>query len=235
MSRSGPLPDLLREWRSEEGLADPGSVDRMALLQRGSWIGGGLVGLGLLLGAAILWRQSLVEAEIRKLAPVATLSRQLEDRLEQERRRRLKLDQGNRRLAEGLVAVRSGSALLTDLQRRTPDGVQLQEVKVLAESLAIKGQAGDPGGLQRINALLLMLQASPFLEQREVTLRSASRVIADRPGDANAAGQTPRLAFEIQAGFRERDSRREAALLQGLEARGMATRLQVLQREGLLP
>ncbi|MEB3348689.1 MAG: PilN domain-containing protein [Cyanobacteriota bacterium] len=225
MSR-GALPDLLREWRLEEGLEAAGRPDRLALLQRGGWIGVGLIGLGMLLGGAILWRQSLVDQEIESLAAVAALSGQLEQRLQRERGQRLGLEQGNRRLAEGLVAVRSGSALLSDLQRRTPEGVQLQELKVLADSLSLQGQARDPGALQRINALLLTLQASPFLQGQEVLLRRASRGTAE---------QAPLLAFEISGPFRERDSRREASLLRQLGADGMASRLEALLREGLLP
>lgn len=232
---SAPLPDLLRQWRLEEGLADGGRPDRLALLRRGGWIGAALVGLGALLGGAILWRQGQVDQQIAALAPVAALSSQLEQRLQGERRQRLGLEQGNRRLAEGLVAVRSGSALLSDLQRRTPDGVQLQELKVLPESLAIKGQARDPGALQRINALMLTLQASPFLTAEAVVLRSASRVSNEQAGPTNGVRLPPRLAFEISGAFRERDSRREAALLRQLGAEGMASRLEVLQREGLLP
>jgi type IV pilus assembly protein PilN len=225
MSR-GALPDLLREWRLEEGLEAAGRPDRLALLQRGGWIGVGLIGLGMLLGGAILWRQSLVDQEIESLAAVAALSGQLEQRLQRERGQRLGLEQGNRRLAEGLVAVRSGSALLSDLQRRTPEGVQLQDLKVLADSLSLQGQARDPGALQRINALLLTLQASPFLQGQEVLLRRASRGTAE---------QAPLLAFEISGPFRERDSRREASLLRQLGADGMASRLEALLREGLLP
>ena len=225
MSR-GALPDLLREWRLEEGLEAAGRPDRLALLQRGGWIGVGLIGLGMLLGGAILWRQSLVDQEIESLAAVAALSGQLEQRLQRERGQRLGLEQGNRRLAEGLVAVRSGSALLSDLQRRTPEGVQLQELKVLADRLSLQGQARDPGALQRINALLLTLQASPFLQGQEVLLRRASRGTAE---------QAPLLAFEISGPFRERDSRREASLLRQLGADGMASRLEALLREGLLP
>lgn len=234
MNSLPPPPDLLRQWRQEEGLADPSALQPLALLRRGGLFGAGLVGLALLVGLAVLLRSRQVDGQIDQLAPVAAMSRSLEERLQATRRQRLALERGNRHLAEGLVAVRSGSALLSDLQRRTPAGLQLTELKVLPDTLSLKGQARDPGALQRINTLVLALQRSPFIEAQGLKLRSASRL---DPKDTANDRQPPLelVAFELTAPFRERDSRREAALLRQLEAQGMAARLQVLEREGLLP
>ena len=132
------------------------------------------------------------------------------------------------------TAGRNPARVALDPSGRTPAGLQLTELKVLPDTLSLKGQARDPGALQRINTLVLALQRSPFIEAQGLKLRSASRL---DPKDTANDRQPPLelVAFELTAPFRERDSRREAALLRQLEAQGMAARLQVLEREGLLP
>ena len=178
------------------------------------------------------------QAEIDRLLPVQALVDGLQARLQGERRRLRLLEQGNQALADGLVAVRSGSALLEDLRRRTPAGVQFTDVKVEPALLHLKGRATDPQAFARINALQLALQASPLFQPQGVQLVKANR---DGPpsgsGTAAGAGATGRqpVVFELTGAFADRPALLDGEQLRALGADGMAQRLVLLQRAGVLP
>jgi type IV pilus assembly protein PilN len=139
----------------------------------------------------------------------------------------------NQALAQGLLSVRSGSALLRDLQLRVPRGVQLTEVKQQdgGQGLLLKGVAVGRQPFALINALQLELKRSPLLDPNRINLTKASRGKADaQPGSGRD------VDFEITTRFRPPiQPLGEKQILQQLGADGLARRLDLLQREGLLP
>jgi type IV pilus assembly protein PilN len=145
------------------------------------------------------------------------------------------LQRGNQALAEGLVAVRSGSALLEDLRRRTPAGVQITELRVEPTVLHLKGRATDPQAFARINALQLELQTSPLFQPDGVELVKANRDGASEGAAAAAARGRQPVAFELSAAFADRSALLDGAQLRALGAEGMAQRQLMLQRAGVLP
>jgi type IV pilus assembly protein PilN len=172
---------------------------------------------------ASLDREAVIEAQVAEL----------EQALNGRRRSLQQLSSANRSLANALVANRSGSALMRDLQLRVPQGVRLLEVKIQADSLAIKGEAREPLSFARINALQLQLARSPLLDPQGVVLTQAERISRAAGSQTTGPSQvgfafTARLRPPLAAG-------QEALILQQLGAGGMVRRLQLLQREGLLP
>ena len=144
---------------------------------------------------------------------------------------------------EATILVPELQALLTDLQLRTPDGVQLIGAEVKGPSLVIRGQARDPLAFARINAMQLELGRSPLLQGEGVSLAKVERV-EDRNKPAVSASATPAeaalaalpnpVAFEITAPFATLEPARQLELMQRLGSEGMARRLQALRGEGLL-
>ncbi len=226
--------DLLRERRHELGLADP---QALRARQRGQLVRGCgwatlLVGGVALVGVLLTMRAQFVLASLDREAVVEAQVAELEQALNGRRRSLQQLSSANRSLANALVANRSGSALMRDLQLRVPQGVRLLEVKIQADSLAIKGEAREPLSFARINALQLQLARSPLLDPQGVVLTQAER---SRAAGSQTTGPsqvgfafTARLRPPLAAG-------QEALILQQLGAGGMVRRLQLLQREGLLP
>jgi type IV pilus assembly protein PilN len=178
------------------------------------------------------------KAEVDRLLPAQALADGLQARLQSEQRQLRLLQKGNQALADGLVAVRSGSALLEDLRRRTPAGVQVTEVKVEPASLQLKGRTTDPQAFARINALLLALRASPLFQPQGVRLVKANRDGASSgagtAAGAGARGRQP-VVFELTATFADRPARLDGEQLRALGADGMAQRLLLLQRAGVRP
>jgi len=240
---SAPVLDLLRQRRQELGLETLSGAlaERSSLVRRGGLIGAALLGaVALATGLVVLQRQFL-KAQMGPLLAYETQAADLRSRLESRKKKVEGITATNRKLVEALTNVRSSSALLTDLQLRTPEGTQLRSAQARDTGLVVKGQARDPKAFSRINALQLELQRSPLLEAGGMSLTKAERVAekgnAPKPNTSGAplpAVLDP-VAFEMGGPFATLAPARQLELLRSLGSNGMARRLQLLQSEGLLP
>jgi type IV pilus assembly protein PilN len=234
--------DLLRDRRDQLGLPEPDAGDPLRPLLLGAALGGALVGVVLLAAAGLALLNRSSAAELQRLTPVQGRVEALQARIKEERSRRVASEKTSRNLAQALVAVRSGSALLEDLRRRAPSGVQFSETRVERDQLRLKGLAADPDAFARINALQLALMRSPLLEPGRVVLIKASREAGTSqtgpaaPSDsASSASAVPGpVLFELTARFRPAGGGADLATLRSLGADGMAARLQTLLRAGVL-
>ena len=219
--------DLLREKRQDLNLPDPVAVaaqGRQRLVQ-GVAIGAALIGVAL--GAVVLvWLRALmVSAAVDRLATVEAEVQLFETQLTAARGKLKRVDKANADLVKGLIAVRSGSALMRDLQLRVPAGVQLTDAMEEGAGYRLKGVSRDPQAFARINAFQLQLKRSPLLDPNGVTLVKASR---------GAAGSGP-VSFELLVNVRPPISPpAEKQILTQLGAEGLVRRLDLLQQEGLL-
>lgn len=222
--------DLLQERRQELGLAvaEAGELPTRPLLLRGSLVGGGVLLLTLLLLGAMGWREAEQARALAALLPVEARVTAAESRLRRMRARTAALRKDNTRLAEQLVAVRSGSALLEQLRRVTPGGVQLQSVRVQGDAIQISGEvaaAMAPGPLERINALVLALAALPMSAADGVEVVKITRPDADKERPAA-------LTFSLRWTL-DPAARPSLAELEALGADGLAARYRLLQQAGV--
>ena len=219
--------DLLREKRQELNLPEPVAVaaqGRQRLVQ-GVAIGATLIGVAL--GAVVLvWLRALmVSAAVDRLGTVEAEVQLFETQLTAARGKLRGVENANADLVKGLIAVRSGSAWMRDLQLRVPAGVQLTAATEEGRGYRLKGVSRDPQAFARINALQLQLKRSPLLDPNGVTLVKASR---------GAAGSGP-VSFELLVNVRPPISPpAEKQILTQLGAEGLVRRLDLLQQEGLL-
>jgi type IV pilus assembly protein PilN len=228
--------DLLREKRRALGLPEPAEDARRIrqTLVSGAVIGAVLVGLALGMAALVVLRRQMVNTDIATIASVEAEVADFESRLRAEQERLAPVKAVNQALVQGLLDVRSGSALLRDLQRRVPRGVQLTEVKHQdgGKGLLIKGLAVGRQPFALINALQLELKRSPLLDPTSVSLRKAER---EQP-DTQRPGSGRDVTFELNAQFRPSiNPLAEKQILEELGATGLAERLALLQRQELLP
>ncbi len=239
---SGIQLDFLREQREKEGLPSMAEVlpSRAALIRLGCLIGGSLL-LGVLGLTGVTWlrheankgnAQKLDETK-RQLKIARQSSEDLETRFSQA-------NGANRKRATDLATLRSSAALLSELQLRTPEKVQIKSVQLSDMALQVKGVAVEPMAFARINALQLSLQQSPLLA-KDISLIKAERLppIA-KPLTAEKAANplvlfTPTsVSFELNAPLATLKPKQKVAVLRVLGAEGMAGRLELLDREGLL-
>ena len=219
-----PKPDLLQQRRLELGLPlDPAPAPPpLSLLLKGGMGAVVLVMLVVLTLLGLQRRQQLVQSEVDALNPVERRVGDAKERLRVMKSRRTTLEQQRQSIADQLVAVRSGSALLEQLRRVTPHGVRLMSVDANPSKLLIKGESQGTDAFERINALDLNLEALPDM------LSDGTSVVKAQADDEG------RIAFTLQAKF-DPAMKATPAHLRGLGAEGLARRLELLQGKGLLP
>ncbi len=235
---TAPILDLLRERRKELGQESlvTALVDRRPLLLRSALIG--VVALGAAVGgtALVFFRYQYVKFQTAQLTRFEAESTQMQAEMAASRAKLNQLTATNRSLTEGLTTLRTSSALLAELQLRTPERIQLQSAAVQGQNLVLKGQALDPEAFARINVLQLELSRSPLLKPKGVTLVKLERI----PAAAAVPGKTGQMApaavrFELSGPFATLPPARQLVVMQQLGSEGMVRRLQLLQAEGLIP
>jgi type IV pilus assembly protein PilN len=230
--------DLLREKREELNLPDPVAVSvqgRQRLVQ-GVAIGAALIGISLGVTAVVFLRSMVVRAAIERLSTVEAEVQLYETQLTAAKAKLKGIDKANADLVKGLIAVRSGSAVLRDLQTRVPEGIQLTAATEEGSGYRLKGTSRDPQAFARINAFQLQLKRSPLVDPNGVTMVKASRgADAATPGQAAQGAAVGPVNFEIVVNFRPPISpAAEKQILSQLGAEGLVRRLDLLQKEGLL-
>ena len=219
--RTWPKADLLQQRRLALGLPlQPAPAPPLLSLVIKGGIGALVLVLLALLG--LQHRQQQLQAEIDVLHPVEKRVGDAKARLRAMRSRRSTLDQQTQSIAEQLVAVRSGSALLEQLRRVTPQGVRLVSVDANPSKLLIKGESRGTNAFERINALDLNLEALPDMLPDGTTVVTA---VAEQQG---------LIAFTLEAKL-DPATKPSPDYLRGLGAEGLVRRLELLQAEGVLP
>ena len=221
--RIWPKADLLQQRRLSLGLPlQPAPAPPLfSLVIKGSIGALVLVMLAWLALLGLQHRQQQLQAEIDALHPVEKRVGDAKARLRAMRSRRSTLDQQTKSIAEQLVAVRSGSALLGQLRQVTPQGVRLVSLNVNPSKLLIKGESQGADAFERINALDLNLEALSDMLPDGTTVVKA------------VADNEERIAFTLEAKL-DPAMKPTPSYLRGLGAEGLARRLEVLQVTGVL-
>lgn len=217
-----PVSDLLRERRLELGLAADPPLQRPTgtLLLAGA--GSALLLVVLSLGALPLLasRESQLQTEVDRLAPVEQRVGVARARVESLSKRTKALEKATGQIASQLVGVRSGSALLEQLRRTTPEGVRLLAVTLQPGELLISGEADGSGAYERINAFQLNLEALENMTVRGTRILKAT---------AEADGL---VAFSLNAAL-DASFKPTPEQLRDLGAEGLALRYELLEAEGI--
>ena len=218
-----PKPDLLQQRRLELGLPleTTSGPPPLSLLFKGGMGALVLVMLAVLTLLGLQHRQQQMQVEVDALNPVERHVGDAKARLRAMRSRRSTLEQQTQSIAEQLVAVRSGSALLEQLRQVTPQGVRLVSLNVNPSKLLIKGESQGADAFERINALDLNLEALSDMLPDGTTVVKA------------VADNEERIAFTLEAKL-DLAMKPTPSYLRGLGAEGLARRLEVLQVTGVL-
>lgn len=218
--------DLLRRRREELGLQELSSLPVTQLLVRGSVVGGGLVVLALLIMLVLFVQWRLAVGERRQLTPLALEYDRVLLKL-QDSRRTVETTTGlNRRMADTVAGVRSGSALLTELQRLLPETMRYQLIAAKGNRLELSGEAQEPMAVETLNRFQLRLDASSFFERDGLALERAN---------GRTGGESTSLVFRFNGEFAADAVKATRSRLVELKALGLGRRLERLQEEGLLP
>ncbi len=254
---SPPL-DLLRERRHQLDLKPLSGlfVLRPVLIRRGLLVGGLILGGSVVICVLFVVIQQLLRAREAQLIGFEQQATQLRESITIQQAAVKGLQGANEQFVKRLSDVRSSSALLADLQLRVPEGVQLTKVQVISPTddqktgsteteMKLEGQARDPVGFGRVNAMELVLRRSPLFLASGVTIEKAERepekvfdvtiVQAGKPAGKPIKVQLPSVvSFAMKATLSPLAADKVVKVMENLQAEGMVRRLQLLQREGLL-
>ena len=231
-----PAFDLVRERRKEFGQKTirPVLENRRNLLLQGAFLGGGVFGVVLAITTLVFLRLQLIHTEMGRFTQVESQAANLRQLTAQTNQTIQAITASNNQLRDKITNVRPTSALLSELQLRIPDGIQLLSAEAADTNLQLRGVSAEPSAFGRINALELELRRSPLFDPLGVSL---SRL--DRSGDSAAAnaGQAaaPGVLFTITARVAALPPAQLKQILTQLGSLGMARRLELMQQEGLLP
>ena len=131
------------------------------------------------------------------------------------------LSRSNQGLADGIAAIQSGSALLTEISRVSSKDLYLRDLKVRGDLLQLSGLSAIDRGLLGLNAFLLRLSDSPFFLKDQVLLTDIK---------AKPEG----LSFQLQATFSPDLAANVRNQLRDLNSEGLAERISILRKEGFL-
>ena len=217
--------DLLRQRRERFGLERPKVIPVRELLWRGGLIGA-VVPLVLLLVVLFLVVQDRQLAQRqRRLEPIAAEHDRVDQALIEATQLLEQSRSTNSAIAKAMADVRSSSAVLAEVRQLVPEAIALDRLAVQGNDLEISGSAEQPNGLRLVNALLLRLSASGFFAPERVELLKA---------DVVDQAEQSQLRFSLSAGFAADAALAIRTSLPRLGAEGMARRMEVLVREGLV-
>ena len=223
--------NLLQERRQELGLtAQPALMPQVrSLLAKGLGVGGLLVLAVVAVAAWLAWQESQQQVELDRLQPIEQQLQLDQTQLKQLQARTAGIRKENTQIAEQLVAVRASSALLEQLRRLTPQGIQLKEVSVKTQQIKIVGQSlgdGSPGSFERINALVLQLAALPMVKPDGVKVL---KVVREGAGED---GEFVQFSVDVTLDPKARPSLQQ---LRELGASGLVERYRLLEEQGVAP
>ncbi len=218
--------DLLRQRRKDYGQIRRRVVPTGRLLRRGAVLGVVLPLVLLLIGAWLLIRDRVLSTSIRELQPAAQEHQLITISLNGVQVQVDEVLVQNKEIARALADVRSSSAVLTELRRVIPRQLKLDAVTVSGAELTLRGEAVPVSGFKALNAFLIKLQESSFLESDSVRLQQG---LLDQ-NDAKTS-----ISYEIKARFAADAAQASESQLVGLGAQGMALRLDAIRQLGVLP
>ena len=217
--------DLLRQRRERFGFERPKVVPVRELLLRGSLMGAVLPLLLLLVVLVLVLQDRQLAQRQKRLEPIAAEHDRVVQALVAATKLLEQSRSTNAAIADAIADVRSSSAVLAEVRLLVPESIVLNRLVLKGNALEISGSAEQPNGLRLVNALLLRLSASGFFSPELVELSNANVV-----GRAEQA----QLRFSLRAGFAADAALAMRTSLPRLGAEGMARRMAVLVKEGLV-
>ena len=222
--------DLLKNRRENYGLKSPEEVSTHDLKQKGIYIGSIIIAIGIISAISIGIYSSSLEKKSIELSEKAKQYDLLKLQFEKELVSLKKIYATNDQIADGIVGIRSGSALLSDLKEIIPAKVQLTSIDTRKNIFQLTGISPQPFGLNVINSMKLQLENSFFLDSNNV---SFIRIWEIKKNDNKKAKAY--MTFNLKAGFtNKKKAKKIFNYMEKLGSFGLAKRISILNQEGLI-
>ncbi len=131
----------------------------------------------------------------------------------------------NNQISEGIIGIKSGSALLLELREKLPTTIQLISIKAEGEKLTLQGIANQPFALSSINSLKLQVSNSFLINNQSPFL---SKALESKNNNMKY------LKFTLTSSFSKPTSQELMSNYSRLGSFGLLRRVNLLKQEGLI-
>ena len=139
----------------------------------------------------------------------------------------------NDKLAISISGLSSGSALISEIKNLTPKDIYLNSLSSNDSDLELQGEVKSEIGLSIINAFILKLQSSPFLEKDNIYLESIEVKENNKLNSSNRMSNKS-YEFKINAKLSTNYNEIDNIKLIELGSEGLASRINILKDAGFL-
>lgn len=131
----------------------------------------------------------------------------------------------NNQISQGIIGIKSGSALLLEIKEKLPKTIQLVSINSKDKKLVLKGRANQPFALSSINSLELQLLNSFIIEDKSVFLSRAWE---------SKTNEQSYLNFTLSSKFSTPSFEELSVNYEKLGSLGLFKRVNLLKKEGLI-
>lgn len=222
MSKSSWLRlQLLKGRRKDFDVPVPLREPKEKNFRFGVLVGSGFVGTAVIACFVALGVDHFLKGRERSMAADVALHQDLTARSLSAVQLIQQLSSSNQGVADGIAAIQSGSALLSEISRLVSSDLSLREIKVRGDLLEVSGLTPMDRGLFVLNAFVLRLSRSSFFLNDGVLLTD----VKDNPEG---------LSFQLQATFSPDLADKVRTQLRDLKSDGLAERISILRDEGFV-
>ena len=223
--------DLYRSRRIKYGRNLPLLKSSKKEIKKGSLIGGSFVGFVLIISSLITLQIFVSQYRIKKLQPVVAKYDSTLREINTKKQNLVQINKFNKRLANAIVDIRSGSALLTEISKLIPNSLTLTSINVSDNNLTINGIANGRDGLKIINLFMLEMNSSPLITPKSTSLLEAN--IQTKKEEAQNQ-KRDFIDFTLKAEITEDIKNVNQNHLKKLGSNGLASRIQILKNYKLI-
>ena len=224
--------DILRNRREEAGIAPYREISVSSIRKRGRFFGGIILGLNLCSCLGIVFFNYSVESKKNKLEIQAKEYDILKQDFNKEITLLKSIYLSNQEIADGIIGVRSGSAILSELTEIMPRSIQLKNIETAQNLFKVEGVTEQTTGLDSINYMKLQIANSKFTNPKSIKIE---RAWAATQNSMNNSSSSKLMNFRISGEFRiPKKDTKLAKYLYNLGSIGLSKRLEILNKEGLL-
>ena len=139
----------------------------------------------------------------------------------------------NENLAISISGLSSGSALISEIKNITPKDIYLNSLSSNDSDIELQGEVKSEIGLSIINAFILKLQSSPFLEKDNIYIES---IEAKENNKLNSSNRKSNKSYEFKINAKLSTNYNEIDNIKLIElgSEGLASRINILKDAGFL-
>ena len=171
--------DLLRNRREETLLLEPYFIDNRKFIKKGIYLGLALIFSALSVGAGFIVRANILDQKKLNIKKFADQYDSLVNQLDIDSKELKKVADFNKSLRASISNINSSSALFKEISLLVPKGMQLIEMSLIGDKLSFKSKINNKKPIELVNAFLIRLEDSEFINFNVIDLTEVNSVDQD--------------------------------------------------------